>query len=116
MVKSLVTFEFGAWQESTSKGGKAPTTTKWIDRVKKDDDGRESVRCRVVAREVKPRREDPKYDFVRGDATAGGKGSTVCILCRVHEKRRKTGSGRSEIRVHRRKKNTLQREMWSMLS
>ena len=34
----------------TSKAGKAPTTTKWIDRVRKDDDVREFVRCRLVAR------------------------------------------------------------------
>ena len=50
---SLGMFECGSWQEATSKAGKAPTTTKWIDRVKKDDGGREYVRCRLVARDSK---------------------------------------------------------------
>ena len=34
MVKTLGMFEFGSWQEGTSKAGKAPTTTELIDRVK----------------------------------------------------------------------------------
>ena len=38
MVKTLVR------EEVASEAGKAPTMTKWIDRVKKDD-GREFVRC-----------------------------------------------------------------------
>ena len=40
----LAMFMFGSWRELTSKAGKAPTTTKKIDRVTKDDDGREFVR------------------------------------------------------------------------
>ena len=44
MVKTLVIFEFGSWEEATSKAGKAPTTTKWIDRLK-NGDVREYVRC-----------------------------------------------------------------------
>ena len=35
---------------------------KRIDRVKKDDDGRAFVRCRLVARDFKPRREGPRDD------------------------------------------------------
>ena len=49
MVKTLGMLVFGSWEEATSKTGKVPTTTKWIDRVKKNDDGREFVRCRLVA-------------------------------------------------------------------
>ena len=44
MVGTLRVLEIGSWEETTSKAGKAPTTTKWIDRVKKYDDGREFAR------------------------------------------------------------------------
>ena len=56
-------FEFGSCEEATSKAVKAPTTTKWVDRVKKDDAGNEFVRCRLVARDFKPTREGPRDDL-----------------------------------------------------
>ena len=55
MVKTLVMCECVSWDEATSKTGKAPTTKKWIDRMKKNDDRRELVICRLVARGFKPR-------------------------------------------------------------
>ena len=51
-VTTLEMFEFRSCEGATSKAGKAPTTTKWVDRVKKDDDGDEFVRCRLVARDL----------------------------------------------------------------
>ena len=47
MVKALKMFDFGSWEEATSTAGKAPTTTKWIDRAREDDDGRldRAARC-----------------------------------------------------------------------
>ena len=30
LVETLGMYDFGSWQEATSKAGKAPTTTKWI--------------------------------------------------------------------------------------
>ena len=39
-----------------------PTTTKWIDRAKKDDNGKTFVRCRLVARDIKSKRERPRGD------------------------------------------------------
>ena len=47
MVKTLKMFDFGSWEEATSTAGKAPTTTKWIDRAREDDDGRldRAARC-----------------------------------------------------------------------
>ena len=55
-------FEFGSCEEAT-KAGKAATSTKWIDQVKKNDDGREFVRCRLVSRRFKPRRKSPMDDL-----------------------------------------------------
>ena len=72
MVKTLGMFEFGSWQEATLKAGKAPTT-KWIDRVTMGDDGREFVRCRLVARDFKPRREGPRDDFFAAMPPLGAK-------------------------------------------
>ena len=48
---------------SDVESGKAPTTTKWVDRKKKDDDGKEFVRCQLVARDFKPKREGPRDDL-----------------------------------------------------
>ena len=47
MVETLKMFEFGSWREATSKACKSLTTTKWVDRMKKDE-GHEFVRCRVI--------------------------------------------------------------------
>ena len=54
-VTTLEMIEFGSCEEATSKAGKAPTTTKCVDRGK--NAGNEFVRCRLVARDFKPRRE-----------------------------------------------------------
>ena len=64
IVKTLGMFEIGSWEEGRSKAGKAPTATKWIDRGNNDDDGRDFVRCRLVAPDFKPRREGPRDDLV----------------------------------------------------
>ena len=42
MIKTLGMFEFGSWKDATLKAGQMPTTTKWVDRVKKDEDGEHS--------------------------------------------------------------------------
>ena len=63
MIRTLEMFEFGSWKDATSKASKMQTTTKWVDRVKKDDDGRTFVRCRLVARDFKPKREGPRDDL-----------------------------------------------------
>ena len=43
-----------------------PTTTKWVD-VVKTDEGLEFVRCRLVACDIKLRREGPRDASVRGE-------------------------------------------------
>ena len=51
MIKTLKMFDFGSWEYATSRTSKKPTTTKWVDRAKKDDNRKLFVRCRLVARE-----------------------------------------------------------------
>ena len=62
-IKTLQTFELSSLQEAMSRDGRAPTTTKWVDRTKKNSDGKESVKCHLVARDVKPKREGPRDDL-----------------------------------------------------
>ena len=90
-VNTLGMFEFGSWHEATSKAGKAPTTTKWIDRVEKDDDGREFVRCRLVARGFKPTREGPRDDLFAAMPPLEAKKALFAYVPGVREKRRKQG-------------------------
>ena len=63
MVKKLDMFEFGGYEEAVERGGKKPTTTKWVENKKIDDDGNEFVRCRLVARDFKQRCEGPRDDL-----------------------------------------------------
>ena len=52
VIKTPQMFEFGSLQEAMSRGGIPPTTTKWVDRTRKDDDGKEFARCQLVPRDV----------------------------------------------------------------
>ena len=102
-VNTLRMFEFWFVGRSDVESSKAPTTTKWIDRVRKNDNGREFMRYRLVTRDFKPRGEGR---LVRGDATAGGEESNClhtlqgCV---------RGGPGRSETHVRRRAESALRR-------
>ena len=111
VVKTLRVFEFGSWQEATSKAGKAPTTTKWIDQVKKDGDGCEFVRRRLVARDFKTTSRGSEGRLVRGDATSGRKEGRCLHTLQGCAKETRTRSGRSDAHVHRREESALEREM-----
>ena len=39
IVKKLEMFEFGSREEAMRRGGKEPTTTKWVEGMKEGDDG-----------------------------------------------------------------------------
>ena len=90
-VKTLGMFEIGSWEEATSYAGKAPTTTKWIDRARKNDDGREFVRCRLVARDFRPRREGPRDDLFAAMPPLEAKNALFAYFALAREKRREQG-------------------------
>ena len=90
MVKTLEMFQFGSWEEATLRAGKAPTTTKWVHRVKKDDDGK-IVRCRNVARDFKPRREGPRDDMFAAVPPQEEKKAMFAYVAGVREKSREQG-------------------------
>ena len=55
MKDKLDMFEFGTYEQAMARsGGKPPTTTKWVEGWKNNDDGSRFVRCRPVARDFKP--------------------------------------------------------------
>ena len=43
MVDRLNMFEFGSYEEVVKRGGKAPTTTKWVEGSKVDEEGGREV-------------------------------------------------------------------------
>lgn len=63
MEDKLAMFEYVSRDEAIKKGGKTPTTTRWVDVIKKNDEGREFVRSRLVARDFKPRFEKNREDL-----------------------------------------------------
>ena len=56
-------FEFGSLEDAWARGGKQPTTTKWVECNKLDEKGQKFVRCRLVARDLKPKREGIRDDL-----------------------------------------------------
>lgn len=55
MIEKVKMFEFGSYDEVVRRGGKTPTTAKWVEGWKADEKGGRSVRCRLVGRDFKKR-------------------------------------------------------------
>ena len=51
MIDKLKMFEFGSYEEAVMRGGKKPTTTKWVEGWKADEKRGIFVRCRSVGRD-----------------------------------------------------------------
>ena len=84
-----------------SNAGKALTTTKWVDRVKKNDDRREFVRRRLMARDFKPKRECLRDDMFAVMPPLEAEKASLAYVAGVREKQRQQGQ-RSETHVLRR--------------
>ena len=91
MIKTLEMFEFGSRKDATSRTSKTPTTTKRADRAKKDDTGKTFVRCRLVARDFKPKREGPRDDLFAAMPPLEAKKALFAFVAGVREKRRTQG-------------------------
>ena len=91
IIKTLNMFEFESWEEATSKAGKMPTTTKRVDRNKKDDNGKTFVRYRLVARDFKPKHEGPSDDLFAAMPPLEAKKALFAFVATVREKRRTQG-------------------------
>ena len=58
MVEKLNMFEVFSGDAMKAVTSEAPTSTKWVDVRKMNDDGEEFMRSRLVARDFRPRRGD----------------------------------------------------------
>ena len=85
------TCEFGSWKDATLKAGKMPTTTKCVDQVKKDEDGRTFVRCRLVARDFQPLYEGPRDDLFAALPPLEAKKALIAFVAGLRERRRTQG-------------------------
>ena len=74
-----------------------PTTTKWIDRLKKDDNGKPFVRCWQVARDFEPRREGPRDDLFAAMPPLEAKKALFAFVAGVREQRR--AQGHEEVKL-----------------
>ena len=61
-MKKIDLFEESTLEECYEKTGKAPVSTKWVD-VNKNTEQLPDVRCRLVARDFKPRGEKDREDL-----------------------------------------------------
>ena len=91
MIKTLKMFEFGSWEDATSITIKMPTTTKWVDRAKKDEDGNTFLRCRLVARDFKPKQEGSTNDLFAAMPPLEAEKALFAFVAGVREKRRAQG-------------------------
>ena len=110
MIKTLKMFEFESWEDATSRSSKMPTT-KSVDRAKKDDSGKMFVRCRLVAREFKPKREGPGDDLSAAMPPLEAKKAFFAFVAGMREKRRVQRHDEVKLMFVDVEKNTSQREV-----
>lgn len=56
-------FELGSYKEAVRRGGKVPTTTKWVEVWKTDEGDGRFVRCRLVGRDLKKKCTEKREDL-----------------------------------------------------
>jgi len=91
MALKLGMFEFGDYGEAKARGGKEPTTTKWVEGKKAGEDGEEFVRCRLVARDFKPKREGPRDDLFAAMPPLEVKKGLFALVAGERGRRRRRG-------------------------
>ena len=92
MVKTLDMFEFGSYEEAKARGGGAePVTTKWVEGMKLDEKGNAFARCRLVARDFRPRREGPRDDLFAAMPPLEANKAFFALVAGVRGRRRRAG-------------------------
>ena len=92
MVDKLDMFEFGTIEEAWRRGGKKPTTTKWVEGWKKNEDGARFVRCRLVGRDFKVKHEVERDDLFAAMPPLEAKKTMFRMTAGVRGWRRKRGA------------------------
>ena len=76
---------------------RCPRRQKWVDLAKKDDNGKTFVRCRLVARVFKPKREGPRDDLFAAMPPLEAKKALFAFVSGVREKR--PAQGHDEVKL-----------------
>ena len=98
MGKKLDTVEFGAMEDAMKRSsGKEPTTTKWVEGNKVDDDGEKIVRCRLVGRDFKPRFEETRDDLFAAMPPLEAKKVVFRMIAGVRGRRRSKGDAEVKL-------------------
>ena len=79
------------------RGGKRPTATKWVECNKTDENGRVFVRCRLVARDAKPRREGIRDDMFAAMPPLEAKKMLFALVAGERERRKAQGKAEEKI-------------------
>ena len=79
MVKTLKMFEFGSWEDATSRTSKMPTTTTWVGPRRTTLENIRQMQIGGARLQTKACRT--KRRLVRGDAIAGSEESFVRVRC-----------------------------------
>ena len=89
MVGRLAMFEFGSYEEAIQRGGKEPTTTKWMEGWKVDDKGGRFVRCRLVGRDFKKKGTEEREDLFAAMPPLESKKLMFRMVAGAREQRRR---------------------------
>ena len=71
MVDKLNMFQFGSYEEAVKRGGKAPTTTKWVEGWKADEEGGAVRQVQVGGKILQKERHRRKRRLVCSHGTIG---------------------------------------------
>ena len=91
MMEKLKMFEFGSHEEAVRRGGKEPTTTKWVEGWKADEKGGRFVRCRLVGREFKKKGIEEREDLFAAMPPLESKKLMFRMAAGVRGQRKKKG-------------------------
>jgi hypothetical protein len=91
MLGKLDMFEFGSYEEAVRRGGKVPTTTKWVEGWKADEEGGRFVRCRLVGRDFKKRGVEEREDLFAAMPPLESKKLMFRMVAGVRGQRRRKG-------------------------
>ena len=91
MVGRLDMFEFGSYEEAVRRGGKEPTTTKWAEGWKADEEGGRFERCRLVGRDFKKKGIEEREDLFAAMPPLESKKLVFRMVAGVGGRRRRKG-------------------------
>ena len=98
MINKLSMFEFGTLEDAMRRsGGKMPTTTKWVEGWKTNEDGSKFVRSRLVGRDFKPKHGGVREDLFAAMPPLEAKKALFRMTAGVRGQRKRRGEGEVKL-------------------